>query len=202
MGGLILTEQGLTNHSPLQLVKQYQRVLERTRKVEIRELLKTDESKTLQKAMLLLIGAVEKVLPGLLPEGSNEPVISRAKVMAKRFIAVVGPSGDVTPRHADGTHDPLALNVCHFLPLAWLETTTTLRSHFLFLDGRCANVADGSMVSMCSTNHRTEGWLMVQLNHAMIKHLMGQGSLAGFSRGFYSYGPHTLPLLRACMHGL
>jgi hypothetical protein len=65
MGGLILTEQGLTNHSPLQLVKQYQRVLERTRKVEIRELLKTDESKTLQKAMLLLIGAVEKVLPGL-----------------------------------------------------------------------------------------------------------------------------------------
>ena len=155
-------------------------------------MINTDQSKALQAEVLKTIEAVQKVLSGLLREG-HEPVIARAKRMAKRFIAEVGPLGDVTPRHADGTHSPLAINFCHLVPFVWLETKITLTPQFIFPAGRCANVADGPMVSICSINHRTEGWLMVQLNHAIMKHLTGQALLAGFSRGFMSYGTHTLP---------
>jgi hypothetical protein len=186
--------QALTNHVPppkiLQLCNRYKRVLARTRAREIRKLINTDQSKALQAEILKTIEAVETVLSGSLLEG-HEQVIVRAKRMATRFIAEVGPLGDVTPRHADGTQPPLAINFCHFVPLAWLESSITLKSQFVFPAGRCANVADGPMVSMCSINHRTEGWLMVQLQHAMMKHLTGQALLAGFSGGFMRYGPHT-----------
>jgi hypothetical protein len=183
-----------TNHVPppktLQISNRYKRILARTRSSEIRRLLNTEESKALQAEILKTILAVETVLPAVLQEG-QERVILRAKKMAKRFIAEVGQSGDVTPRHADGTHPPLQINFCHYVPLALLETISTLQSEFIFMAGRLANVADGGMVSMCSINHRTEGWIMVQLNHAIMKHLTGQALLPGFSRGFMEYGLRT-----------
>jgi hypothetical protein len=153
----------------------------------MRRLLGTDESRALQDQMASVIEAVRKVLS--VPE-ERLRVLDRAVGFAKRFVMEIGPTGIATPRHADGPLPPLAIQLCHVIPLAMLETRITLKREWLFWAGICANVADGPMISIFSTNHQVQGWSLAQLMHGFIKHLMGYGCLPGIGQGFDGYGLH------------
>jgi hypothetical protein len=158
----------------------------------MRVLLATDESIALQGQMAGVIEGVRKVLE--VPDERLRP-LERATHFAKRFVMEVGPDNVGTPRHADGKLPPITIHLCHVIPFDWLETTGTLKDCYLFLGGLRANVADGRMASVLSTNHRVEGWNVTQMHHAFMKHLMGQKYLPSINPGFQGYGPHPYLLI-------
>jgi hypothetical protein len=137
--------------------------------------------------MASVIEGVRNVLS--LPE-ERRRALDKAPEFAKRFVMEVGPDGVGTPRHADAKLPPLALHLCHQVPLAWLETSITLRGSYLFWGGSRANVADGPMAAIFSTNHRVEGWNVSQTKHGFMKHLMGQIYLPSIGQCFQRYGVH------------
>jgi hypothetical protein len=142
--------------------------------------------------MASVIEGVRKVLS--VPE-DRVRTLDRANAFAKRFVIEMGQDGVGTPRHVDSKLPPLALQLCHLVPLAWLETSITLKSSFLFWAGSRANVADGPMAAVFSTNHRVEGWSVLQAKHAFMKHLIGDGCLPGVSQSFQGYGMHPPHLI-------